>query len=403
MMLAGVWLIYASFGMTVASLAPLVGPITRDIGFGNAAMGGIMGVWQLVYIVAALPCGGLIDRLGARRALVLGGLLIAASSALRAMATGEASLLLAVAVFGLGGPIVSAGAPKVVSAWFSGAARGMAMGIYMTGPATGAILSLTLTNAVLMPWFDQNWRPVLLVWAACAVAAAAIWFALASHPAARGEERRAAAEPRRSQREVLTTLLAMPDVRLVLGMSIGAFVFNHGLGNWLPELLRSGGMSAAAAGYWAAIPTVVGIGASLLIPRLATPERRFAILFSLCAAACLATLLLHAEAGPLLLAGLILQGIARATLMTVLMLMLVDMRGIGEKYAGTASGLFFTAAEIGGASGPFLLGVVRDASGGFDAALYFLTGAMTLLMLAAFWLGRMMRRPKKTNTGEPAI
>jgi cyanate permease len=403
MMLAGVWLIYASFGMTVASLAPLVGPITRDLGFGNAAMGGIMGVWQLVYIVAALPCGGLIDRLGARRALVLGGLLIAASSALRAMATGEASLLLAVAVFGLGGPIVSAGAPKVVSAWFSGAARGMAMGIYMTGPATGAILSLTLTNAVLMPWFDQNWRPVLLVWAACAVAAAAIWFALASHPAARGEERRAAAEPRRSQREVLTTLLAMPDVRLVLGMSIGAFVFNHGLGNWLPELLRSGGMSAAAAGYWAAIPTVVGIGASLLIPRLATPERRFAILFSLCAAACLATLLLHAEAGPLLLAGLILQGIARATLMTVLMLMLVDMRGIGEKYAGTASGLFFTAAEIGGASGPFLLGVVRDASGGFDAALYFLTGAMTLLMLAAFWLGRMMRRPKKTNTGEPAI
>lgn len=393
LMLAGVWLVYASFGMTSTSLAPLVGPITHDLALSHAAMGGVMGVWQLVYIASSLPCGALIDRLGMRRALFLGALLIAASGALRAVATDEITLCLAVAVFGLGGPIVSAGAPKVVSVWFRGSARGLAMGIYMTGPAIGGILSLTLTNSVLMPLFDQDWRLVLLVWSGFSVIAAAIWLVLTAHPAARGEEKRAAAEPRRSQREVVAALLAMPAVRLVLAMSVGIFLFNHGLSNWLPELLRSGGMSAAMAGYWAAVPTVVGIAASLLIPRLATPERRFVILVSLCAAAGTATLLLHAEPGPLLLAGLMLQGITRATLMTVMMLALVEMRGVGEKYAGTASGLFFSAAEIGGATGPFLLGVVHDASGGFDAGLHLLTAIMALLMVAAFWLGRMMRRP----------
>src|SRR3546814_7932670 len=76
------------------------------------------------------------------------------------------------------------------------------------------------------------------------------------------------------------------------------------------------------------------------------------------------------DLGPTLMLGLVLQGIARSSLMTVAILTLVETRGVGEKQAGTASGLFFAAAEIGGAGGPILLGVLYDATGGFDAGLY---------------------------------
>src|SRR3546814_14727567 len=79
--------------------------------------------------------------------------------------------------------------------------------------------------------------------------------------------------------------------------------------------------------------------------------------------------------------------------MTVAILTLVETRGVGEKQAGTASGLFFAAAEIGGAGGPILLGVLYDATGGFDAGLYLLAGVGALLAVAALRLRRVSELP----------
>jgi len=105
-------------------------------------------------------------------------------------------------------------------------------------------------------------------------------------------------------------IVSVPEVRLVLAMSIGIFFINHGLNNWLPELLRSRGMSAAAAGYWASIPTVVGVVGSLIIPRLATPARRLRVMALLFMCSLVASLLLPLSPGPGLAPGPILPGIA---------------------------------------------------------------------------------------------
>ena len=45
--LFGVWLIYFSFGVAIASMAPMVAPISADLGAGNTLMGGILGAWPL--------------------------------------------------------------------------------------------------------------------------------------------------------------------------------------------------------------------------------------------------------------------------------------------------------------------------------------------------------------------
>ncbi len=390
--LAGLWLLYGSFGLIVASVAPLVTPIEADLGISHAAMGSIMGAWQLVYIFAAVPCGMLLDRIGSRHALLLGALLIAASALGRALAQDYWGFLLAVMLFGLGGPIISSGAPKVVAELFSGSQRGLAMGIYMTGPALGGVICLTLTNAWLLPAFDMQWRAVMWLWSGVALSAGVLWWLLAGamrlQPAAATE-----ATETLPQRFIMRELLSAPAVQVVLLMSVGVFLYNHGLNNWLPELLRSEGMSAIQAGYWAALPTVVGILGSLLIPRLATPQRRFQILGGLCAAALLASLLLHTGGGMPLIAGLVLQGIARSSLMTVLILTLVELPGIGERRVGVASGLFFSAAEVGGVLGPLGLGVVYDVTGSFSAALYILAVVALCLWGGVWVLQRMSRDP----------
>ena len=371
-------MLYGSFGLVASSLAPVASLVIEDLQMTHAEMGLAMGAWQLVYIFSAVPAGMLLDRVGARYALALGGILVGISALARMFAGDTAGLIMAVMIFGLGGPIISAGAPKVVVSSFTGATRGLAMGIYMTGPAIGSIISLTMTHSILLPAFDQSWRAVLGLWAGVTFLAVFLWFFLATVAGSSISE--APRGPRVSQLRVIRELITRPTVIVILLMSISVFMFNHGLNNWLPELLQSHGLSGVNAGYWAALPTVIGIIGSLIIPRLATPERRFKILIGLSIAAFIASILLRFGEPSSLLTGLLLQGVARSSLMTVLILSLVELPEIGERYAGVASGLFFSAAELGGVLGPLTLGLLYAPEVGFSSGLTLLTGiALTII------------------------
>lgn len=182
LVLAGVWLIYFCFGVTAASMAPLVGPVGTDLGIGNARMGFILGAWPLAYIAAAIPCGILLDRVGVRRMLFVAALIMALSGLARSVSDTPVEMFLAVALFGVGGPLISIGAPKVIARLFKGADRGMAMGIYITGPYLGGILSLALTNSVAMPLMGEDWRGVMLLYSALVAASGVIWLAIAYAP-----------------------------------------------------------------------------------------------------------------------------------------------------------------------------------------------------------------------------
>ena len=380
MMLAGVWLLYFSFAMTVASMAPLVQVIEADIGIGHATMGTILGAWPVIYIAASAPCGALLDRFGPRRMLFLAMLVIALSGALRSLSTSYIELFLSVLVFGIGGPVVSAGAPKVISLWFSGKDRGLAVGIYYTGNAFGGIFALALTNSVMMPLLGDDWRNVMLAYAAFALCAGLIWLAISSHPASRDMEIRLAAEHKPPFFQVFLELIQNPVVRIILTMAIFILFFNHGLNNWMPTILQSYGMDATRAGYWASLPTGIGAISALIIPRLATAELRFTILALVLTAAALTTLMIYAGTMPWLGIGLILQGVCRSAMTAIAILILMDMDHGKSQHVGAATGLYFSAGEIGGALGPMSIGVLADITEGFRVPLFMMTGVSVVLM-----------------------
>tara|TARA_S200000501_G_scaffold207248_1_gene194790 strand:- start:582 stop:1811 length:1230 start_codon:yes stop_codon:yes gene_type:complete len=383
--LAGVWLAYYCFGLTIVSLAPLVAEISTDLGLTRSQMGVVLGAWQLVYIGSAIPLGFLLDRTGARRGLMFAFIMIAVSVVLRSQADGYGSLFLAVAVFGLGGPLVSVGAPKTISFWFEGRGRGMAMGIYMTAPALGSMTGLSLTNGFFMPLMDGDWRAVILLYAGFIVASSLVWWLITAHPGYKLEEYQYTPDPSGSRKKNFQRLLRIPAFQIVLAMSVGIFFCNHGMNNWLPEILRSKGMDATTAGYMASIPIVFTVLSSLAIPRLAVPKRRVWILGLLFIGFGVSSIMLQANDSLWLTLALIAQGIARGSAMTLSILILLDIPGVGSERAGVAGGMFFSAAEIGGVGGPVLIGVVSDLSGDFSASLYMLTGmsvALIFLLLA---------------------
>ena len=101
---------------------------------------------------------------------------------------------------------------------------------------------------------------------------------------------------------------------------------------------------------------------------------------------------------PALVVAVILQGIARGSLIAVLILVLMEARGVEARHTGAAVGLFFSVAEIGGVLGPLAIGAASDLTGGFDAGLWLLGGVSAALIALLFRLRTIERR----DPAEPA-
>jgi len=391
-MLAGVWLLYYAFALSITGIAPLVYAITPDLGMNRAQMGTVLAAWQLTYIFSSVPGGGLMDRFGPRRMMFFATLIIASSVALRGLAESYLALFIAVMVFGLGGPMISSGAPKVVSLWFAGKERGLAMGIYFTGNATGGITAVALTNSVFLPLVGGDWRDVMFAFAGFVVVCGIAWLAISAHPASRAMEHRLKSEPRRGSFEVFLELVRDPVVRMVLVMGLFILFYNHGMNHWLPEILRSYGMTPSQAGWWAAVPTAIGMLAALTLPRMATPDRRFAILCFLFSAAALGAVLVWSGHDLVVAAGLIIQGTCRGAMTTISILLLMDTGDGSPSRVGAASGLYFSVGEVGGVLGPMSVGALAYATGGFDASLFMMAGVGILLLAILVRLRAVMRQ-----------
>jgi MFS transporter, CP family, cyanate transporter len=382
--LSGIWLIYFSFGLQINGLAPLVGPVANDLGLSYAAMGMILSAWPLLYVFASIPCGAAVDRLGARRALLIAATIMSVSAITRGLAIDFWSLFLAIALFGVGGPLLSITTPKAIAKWFIGPQRGLAMGIYFTGPSLGSIAALASSNTILMPLTGGNWRWVLMIYSAFMVAGGLYWWALSSRAAFRSGDSGVDPAGRGTIREQIAVfgyLLKIPAVVLVLAMSMGILFFYDSTTNWLPEILVSHGMNAGPAGLWASAPIAIGVVAALIVPRLATPERRSAVLLVLFICMGLGAMFLLSSNSALLGGSYLAHGIARGGLMTVALLTLMETRGVASHQMGAAGGLFFTASEIGGVFGPLSFGVLFDVTGTFAAPLYVLAGVSLLLII----------------------
>jgi cyanate permease len=369
------WLVYAGFGLTSGAMAPVVGEIRDDLGLSSSAMGLVLGAWQLVYLFSAIPGGRLIDRLGARRAVAATAVLVAASAAARAGAQGFVTLYAAVALFGLGGPLISIGGPKLIAAWFAPEDRGKAVGLYSTAPAVGAMIALFAMHSVAIP-VTGSWRGAMLLYAAATLSTGVVWWILSGGgaadggPSGRGQGSLAERTPTRTSRQ----LLHQPSVQLVLVLAVGSFLFNHGIGNWLVEMLRDGGRSASNASSLGALTTLVGIGSALIVPRLATPARRKPLYLGVYVLGAVGVALVPHLAGATVFVSLVAVGITRAAALPLGMMLLMDDPAVGAENMAVAGGLYFTAGEIGGVVGPILVGSAAESSGGYSLAALLLAG-----------------------------
>jgi len=389
-MLALAWLAYSGFGIITSSLPALITPIRTELHLTYSEVGILLGAWQLVYIVASYPAGMFVDRVGTHRSLTLGILLVAISGLMRAFATDFTALFLSVAIFGIGGPIISIGVPKVIASWFSGRPRVTAAGIYSTGSTSGSILSLSTTNSLVLPMLG-SWQATCAVYGSIVVGIAATWWLLARDPPK--PPVRAGGAPAISFRDACMTVLTTKAVWLVVIVGFTGFMINHGFRSWLPQILESKGMSAADAGYLAALPGLASIAGSITTARMAAKFPRKVVIASCLVTVGVALVAVNLLTGLPLVLALAVQGFFAGGVGPVLLTILMDLREVGAGAMGAAAGIYFAVGEVGGFAGPSVMGVLKDWTGGFTAGLLMLT-AITIIMLVPT---AMIRDPRAAS------
>ena len=376
--LASLWTLYASFGLVAGSLAPLLSHIRNDLNMSHAAMGAALGAWPFVYLAVSAVVGKVLDRVGVRVGLALGAALIGMSGLLRGAAQSGTGLWLAVAVFGLGGPFISIGAPKLVTQWFTSQERGLAVGVYSTAPSVGWIVALVVADPLLT--FFGDWRWVMVTFAFASLLSGLFWVGVGgSNPAT---------EVGPSQNESNSALWGDPTVRRLLFLAFMIFFVGHALTGWMPEMLHSGPWSTRGAAWLTASGIAVGVVGSLLIPGRVAPQARPKVLVAMFGAMAIAVWALVITPQLVQVIAVAVIGVVRVSSVPMAMLLLMSAPRVSDARMGAAAGLFFTAGELGGVTGPWFIGIARQNSADFVPAVAMLSLVALVSAVACWWFTR---------------
>ncbi|MCW0046784.1 MFS transporter [Brevundimonas sp. BT-123] len=300
LLLAAIVALALNLRPAMAAVGPLLDLIEGATGMGSTAASLLTTLPVLMIGLGAVSIRPLRRRLGERRGILLGALLIGGACLVRAVLTGATGLIASAVVVGVGVALIQALAPVVIKRAFP-AQFGTVMALYTTGIMGGAAVAAA-TAAGLAETI--GWAGTLALWSAPAFVAALVWLAVSRDPAAEEPDSAAVVEATDPELPFWRQGRAW---RLILIMGLGTSAYTLMLA-WLPPFYIDLGEPRATAGYllsgMTAAEVTAGLLVSLTIGRF--PDRRGPIL----------TALILALAG---LAGLVVAPLSMAVQIVILL------------------------------------------------------------------------------------
>jgi sugar phosphate permease len=370
--------------------AAIAGELRGAFSATGAELGALAATYFTVYTVTQVPTGVLVDRLGPRRIVALGGVVAGAGSILfgRAATLGGASL--GRALVGLGVSVTFVSLLKLVAAWFREEEFATLSGVVMFMGNLGAVLS-----AAPLAWVVglTSWRNVFVAVGLSSLAGAALTWLLvrdappaAGLPSMRALAGRAEETPHRGRWwegrwVVLRNPATWPGFFVNLGLG-GAYLSFAGL--WaVPWLTAVQGMSRARATAHTTVMLVAFALTSVAVGRLSDRlgrRRAPAVAIGAVQVACWIPIVLGVPLPPA--AGFALFALmgASATGFTLSWAAVKEVNP--PALSGTAMAVVNTGVFLGPAVYQPLVGWVLDRAG-FRPALAVLGGCAAAGLLAA--------------------
>ncbi len=247
---------------------------------------------------------------------------------------------------------------------------------YTTSLALGLTAALTLTVPVA-EHFD-TWRAGLGVWAALGAIALVPWLGLLVHDRT----------PTRAPQEVTLSRVARTRLGWAMAVFFGLQSMQaYSIFGWFPQLWRDSGYSATQAGALVGLLGAISIPLSLYLPAAAarrTDQRGLLLVVMACYPIGYVGLLVAPYSLAILWA--VVVGIGACTF--PLILTMIGLRSRTPSGTAALSGFTQSAGYLLAALGPFAVGALYDATGGWSAPLWFLLLACVPQLLVGLYVAR---------------
>jgi MFS transporter, CP family, cyanate transporter len=158
------WLAGIDLRLTILAVPPLLPLIHRDLALDEKSVAVLSGLPLLLFGLMAVPGSLLIARIGARRALITGLLIVALASGLRGAGASAAVLFPMTFAMGAGVSIMQPALPALVGRWFP-ASVAPATAVYANGLLIGEVLGAGLTIPLILPLVAGSWEWSFALWA----------------------------------------------------------------------------------------------------------------------------------------------------------------------------------------------------------------------------------------------
>ena len=378
LLILAIVLLAANLRPALTSVAPLIGQIRTDTGISNGVAGLLTGLPLLAFAVLSPIAPRLARRFGMERVLLASLLVLSAGILLRS-ADAIAALFLGTAILGASIAVGNVLLPSLVKREFP-----ERTGLMTSTYSTALAVSAAIAAGASFPITDQTgigWRGSLALWALLALVAAVVWF-----PQIRSADPTNASTGTSRRVTGLRSSALAWQVTLFMGLqSLGYYVVL----TWLPQILQEKvGMSAAQAGWMLALAQVVVVPAMFLAPVLA--DRRpsqysvVAVAVTLTGAGTLGLLVAASTATAL---WVVLLGLGQGACFS-LALTFFALRAPDSEHAAALSGMAQAVGYLLAAGGPFLFGVLRDATHTWTVPLALLFAMTVCLLLTGLGAAR---------------
>jgi CP family cyanate transporter-like MFS transporter len=378
----------------LVGVGPLLSTIQRDLRVSHSVAGLLSTAVVLCMGLFAPAAFVVARRLGQRRAIAAALALIAIFGVARAQIGPAAAVILLTLPVGIGVAVAGSLMPLVVrESW--PARPVLATAVYATGISAGAAVSAAV--AVPLAHGLGSWRDPLTVFSLATAVLFVAWVVLTRGPR---RPRSVPAAPRLPLRNRTAWLLVA-----IFGL---VSITYYGINAWLPASFTERGWSHASAGVLLTVVNGVTVPVSLYLAYRGDRfgSRRFWL-------ACGAVLQLSGLLGVIVLpaagwAWAALIGAAIGLLFPSMMTMPLDVAD-DPADVGAMAALMLGGGYTISATGPFTLGLLRDAAGSFTLAMWAIF-AVTALILGILLLTSHERllvqahraRPRAGSRPDPA-
>ena len=329
------------------SLPVLFDEISLELGLSLVQVGWIWGAGSVLGILVGLIGGPVGDRFGPRRTLAVACLLMGIAGAARGLSYNFTMLTITTLVTGFAQWSIPMNVHKTCGIWFPREQLGMANGVVSVGMALGFLLGALLAATVFSPLLG-GWRHVLFMYGAVAILFSIFWWF---------SQEKADDDQQNTQKitfaDAIRHVIRFRNVWILCIATAGVSGCVNGMLGFLPLYLRGLGWEPAAADGTLASFHAVSMFFAIPIALLSDHVRsRRGILMAAALLIGIGTGLLGFASGVLISLAVLLSGISRDGFMAITMTAIIEEKGIGARFAGTAIGLNMSIMGVAGVFAP---------------------------------------------------